>query len=187
MIVTKDKVVSLTYELRVDDPSGDIVEALPRESPLVFLYGSGNLLPKFEANIDGLAVGEQFDFNLTAADAYGDLNQDAIVNVPIQAFEIDGKIDEKMLKLGNKIPMQDSNGNKLTGVVKTVTDESVTMDFNHPLAGNSLFFKGEITDIRDATEDELNHGHVHFDDSCGDEGCSSCGCGGHGEDGGCGC
>ena len=186
MIVTKDKVVSLTYELRIDDPSGEIVEALSEESPLVFLYGSGNLLPKFEENIDGLGVGEQFDFDLEAMDAYGEMNQDAIVNVPVQAFEIDGKIDENMLKLGNKIPMQDSQGNRLTGTVKEITADAVVMDFNHPLAGNRLFFKGAITDIREATEDELSHGHVHPEGSSGD-GCSSCGCGGHGHDGGCDC
>ncbi|MBN1599770.1 MAG: peptidylprolyl isomerase [Bacteroidales bacterium] len=173
MEVTKEKVVSLTYELRQNDANGKIIETLTKDSPLTFLFGTDNLLPKFEENIDGLKVGDSFDFNLEASEAYGSVNIDAIINVPVKAFEIDGKIDDNMLKLGNKIPMQDASGNKLSGVVKEITEESVKMDFNHPLAGKDLFFKGEITDIREATEEELHHGHAHYPGSC--EGCSDCG------------
>jgi FKBP-type peptidyl-prolyl cis-trans isomerase SlyD len=173
VIITKDKVVSLTYELRLDRQDGEIVETLSSDSPLIFLYGSGNLLPKFEENIDGLRVGDKFDFNLPALDGYGEINHDAIVDVPISAFEIEGKIDHSMLHSGNKIPMQDSSGNKLTGRVVKVKNENVSMDFNHPLAGNHLFFKGEITDIRDATDEEIKHGHTRYSENC--EGCDSCG------------
>lgn len=173
MIVTKNKVVSLTYELRLDNPGGEIIESLSEESPLTFLYGSGGLLPKFEENIDGLKAGEDFNFNLDAKEAYGEVNENAIVKVPISAFEIDGKIDHNMLKVGNKIPMQDASGNKLTGIVQEISTENVTMDFNHPLAGNTLFFKGKITEIREATEEELTHGHAHYTGSC--DGCEDCG------------
>jgi FKBP-type peptidyl-prolyl cis-trans isomerase SlyD len=173
MIVSKDKVVSLTYELRLDSPKGEVVESLNNDSPLIFIYGSGNLLPKFEDNINGLKIGDRFDFNLTATDAYGEVNNEAIVSVPISAFSINGNIDHDMLLIGNKIPMQDSSGNKLTGIVKEVSDQAVEMDFNHPLAGNHLFFNGEITDIREATEEEMTHGHAHYPGSC--EGCETCG------------
>jgi len=173
MIISKDKVVSLTYELRLDGNKGEIVETLNDDSPLTFLYGSGNLLPKFEQNINGLKVGDSFSFDLKAEDAYGEVNENAIVNVPISAFEIDGKIDNNMLQEGNKIPMQDASGNKLTGIVKEITDESVVMDFNHPMAGNHLFFSGKITEVREATNEEMNCGHVHYPGSC--EGCSDCG------------
>jgi FKBP-type peptidyl-prolyl cis-trans isomerase SlyD len=173
MIVSKNKVVSLTYELRLDNPVGEVVESLTEDSPLTFLYGSGGLLPKFEENIDGLEVGEDFKFNLAAEDAYGHVNENAIVKVPITAFEIEGKIDHNMLKIGNKIPMQDASGNKLTGIVQEVSTEQVTMDFNHPLAGNELFFSGKITEIREATDEELTHGHAHNPGSC--EGCDDCG------------
>ena len=189
MIVAKDKVVSLTYELRVDNPEGSIIESLNNDSPLIFLYGAGNLLPRFEENIAGLKIGDRFDFNLNAIEAYGEVNNDAIVNVPISAFSINGSIDQDMLRIGNRIPMQDSAGNKLTGIVTEVTDEVVKMDFNHPLAGNHLFFNGEITDIREATEEEIMHGHIHSHGSCG----GGCGCGdGHDSCGdgcgdGCGC
>jgi FKBP-type peptidyl-prolyl cis-trans isomerase SlyD len=173
MKISKDKVVSLSYELRLDHKDGEIVETLKPEGPLVFIYGSGNLLPKFEENISGLLVGDQFNFSLAASEAYGEINQEAIVNIPISVFEIDGKIDDNMLKIGSTIPMQDSSGNRLTGKVAEVSTESVKMDFNHPLAGNHLFFKGEITDIRDATEEELQHGHAHFTGSC--DNCETCG------------
>ena len=173
MIVTKNKVVSLTYELRTDNSNGEIVESLSEESPLTFLYGSGGLLPKFEENIDGLQVGEKFDFNLSVKDAYGDVNENAIVKVPVSAFEVNGRIDENMVKIGNKIPMQDASGNKLTGIVQEINSENVTMDFNHPLAGTPLYFKGKITEVREATEEELTHGHAHYPGSC--EGCTDCG------------
>ena len=173
MIISKEKVVSLTYELRVDSIDGEIIETLTEESPLTFLFGSGGLLPKFEENLAGLKVGDNFNFSLKSNDAYGEVNQDAIVAIPKTAFEIDGKINGSMLTVGKKIPMQDASGNKLTGVVQEVNLDKVIMDFNHPLAGNNLFFKGEITDIREATEEEMYHGHAHYPGSC--EGCSDCG------------
>ena len=173
MIISKDKVVSLTYELRLDSSNGQVVETLNDDSPLTFLYGSGNLLPKFEQHINELKVGDKFSFDLVAEDAYGEINENAIVEVPVTAFEIDGKIDDKLLQLDNKIPMQDASGNKLTGIVKEINGETVKMDFNHPMAGNHLFFSGKVVEIREATEEELHHGHAHYPGSC--EGCEDCG------------
>lgn len=179
MVVSQNKVVSLSYELRLSSISGEIIESVDRNSPLTFLFGTGSLLPKFEDNLAGLKVGDQFDFNLISEDAYGDFDENSIVKIPAHVFQVDGKIDDELVKIGNKIPMQDNNGNHLTGVVKAFDAESVTMDFNHPLAGQHLFFKGEITELRQATEDELSHGHLH--QSAGCEGCSSCGT----DEGGC--
>ncbi len=171
--VEKDKVISLAYELRVDNSNGKVIESLDTNSPFTFLFGSGNLLLKFEDKIKGLKVGDKFDFDITSKDAYGEVNQNAIVDVPKQAFEINGEIDEKLLQVGNTIPMQDNSGNRLNGVVKTINGNTVKMDFNHPLAGNHLFFKGEILEIREPTAEELQHGHAHYPGSC--EGCSDCG------------
>lgn len=173
MIVSQNKVVSLTYELRVNGKAGEVIEKVDNNSPLTFLFGTGSLLPKFEENLAGLKVGDSFDFNLISEDAYGHIDENSVIKVPLQAFQMDGKVDYDLVKIGNKIPMQDSEGHRLTGVVKTVDTDSVTMDFNHPLAGNHLFFKGEITDIRQATEEEITHGHLHSAGSC--EGCDSCG------------
>lgn len=173
MVVSQNTVVSLTYELRVNG-NNDVIEAVDRNSPLTFIYGSGSLLPKFEDNLTGLKVGDTFDFNLTSEDAYGNYDDNSIIQVPLQAFQIDGKVDYELLKIGNKIPMQDSEGHRLTGVVRTIDTDTVTMDFNHPLAGNHLYFKGEITEVRQASEEEMTHGHVHGGCACG-SGCDSCG------------
>ncbi len=167
MTIKNDKVVSLVYELRLGSPEGEVIESLSNDNPLVFLYGVGNLLPKFEEYIQGLNVGDKFDFNLTSSDAYGEVNDSAIINIPISAFEVNGTVDDDVLKIGNIIPMRDNQGNRLDGMVKEVTTSDVKMDFNHPLAGSHLFFKGEVTDIRDATEEELTHGHIHSGCECG--------------------
>lgn len=188
MVITNEKVVSLTYDLRVDNAQGDVIESIKDDNPLTFLYGVGNLLPKFEEHLDGLKVGDSFNFDLTASDAYGDVNDQAIVDVPITAFQVNGSVDDSLLKIGNTIPMRDNTGNRLNGVVKEITNDNVTMDFNHPLAGNHLFFSGTVTEIREATEEELSHGHVGGC-GCGGGGCDSehnhqgNGCG----DGSCGC
>jgi FKBP-type peptidyl-prolyl cis-trans isomerase SlyD len=173
MVVSNNKVVSLAYELRLNSKEGEIVETVERNSPLAFIYGNGSLLPKFEDYLAGLKVGDTFNFDLPSEDAYGEFEASSVIQVPIKAFEIDGKVDDNLVKIGNKIPMQDGEGHRLTGVVKSIDTESVTMDFNHPLAGNHLFFKGEITDIRHATEEELAHGHIHQHNDC--EGCAGCG------------
>jgi len=199
MIAQKDKVVSLSYILRrADSVDKEIVEEVGKDTPLTFLFGHGNLLPKFEANIDGLKVGDKFAFDLPCDDAYGKTQAEAIVDLPKNIFEIDGAIDEEMLVVGNAIPMMDGNGNRLTGLVLEVADDTVKLDFNHPMAGADLNFAGEVVDIREATEDELKHGHIHQAGGCGGScGSGDCGSGGCGEEGcesgsegsscGCGC
>ena len=109
------------------------------------------------------------------------------------------KVDENLLKIGNMIPMMDAEGRRMNGKVVTIEEEVVKMDFNHPMAGNDLFFKGQVTDVREATEEELHHGHIHGNGggcgcgsgggSCGDGSCDdkdACDDGGHGSCG-CGC
>ena len=165
MKVEKNRVVSLSYELKV---KAQTVENVGADAPLQFLFGTGNLLPKFEENLDGLKLNDDFDFHLKSNDAYGAVNKDAIVDVPIKAFEVDGKIDQELLKVGNHVPMLDQSGNRLNGLVIQIDTEFVTMDFNHPLAGDDLHFNGRIVEIREATSDELEHGHghVHNPESC---------------------
>lgn len=181
MVISKNKVVSLSYELRLNSKDGEVVETVTDSSPLTFLFGNGNLLPKFEDHLAGLQAGDDFNFQLSSEDAYGNVNPNSILNVPLKSFEIDGKVDYELVRIGNTIPMQDSEGHRLNGIVKAVETDTVTMDFNHPLAGNGLFFKGFVTDIRQATDEELHHGHVHnHQPDC--DGCSGCG---DGEDGCC--
>lgn len=169
MTIQENKVVSLTYELRVNDEESEVVEKVEEKSPLTFLFGHGNLIPDFEANISGLKEGDHFDFKLDPEQAYGEVSDEAVVDLPKNIFEIDGKIDENLLQVGNNIPMQDSSGNKLNGVVLEVADESVKMDFNHPLAGETLIFKGKIQEIRDASNEELEKGQVEQSGESTDE------------------
>ena len=169
-----NKVVSIIYELRKDNINGEVVERLDSERPLTFIFGKGNLLPKFEDNLKGRKAGEEFSFFLTSEDAYGPVQENAIVDVPLNIFEIDGKVDNNILQIGKVIPMMDREGRHLNGTVKKIGLENVTMDFNHPMAGESLFFKGEIIEVRNATEDELSHGHIHSEGNC--EGCSDENC-----------
>jgi FKBP-type peptidyl-prolyl cis-trans isomerase SlyD len=174
MIVSQNKVVSLTYELRLNENQGNVIESVDRESPLTFIFGKGSLLPKFEDNLAGLKPGDSFAFDLKSEDAYGNYDENSIIKIPLTAFQMDGKIDYELVKIGSKIPMQDSEGHRLTGVVKVVDKDTVTMDFNHPLAGNHLYFKGEITDVREASVEEIMHGHAHSQCGC-NGGCGSCG------------
>jgi len=158
MNVSKNKVVSISYELKVD---GDLIDAAQADNPLVFLYGHGQLLPLFEDNIKDLSEGDSFEFMIQSKDGYGEVNDQAIVELPKEIFVIDGELQEDLLVIGNRLPMRDSEGNALDGTVVEVTDNSVVMDFNHPLAGKDLYFTGKVENIREATAEEISHGHVH--------------------------
>ncbi len=170
MKIERNTFVSLTYQLRLNGADGELIEETGNENPLEFVFGAGRMLEMFEQKLEGLGAGDAFNFELKADEAYGDVNEDAIVDLPKNIFEVNGSIDEEMLSVGNTVPMQDAHGNRLNGIVLEVTDELVKMDFNHPLAGDDLFFSGSVIAVREATEDELM-------DACG-SGCSSGGCGG---------
>ncbi|MCX2739281.1 FKBP-type peptidyl-prolyl cis-trans isomerase [Pontibacter anaerobius] len=163
MKIEKNKVVTLSYELRIMDEQGEpsLIETADKEQPMVFIYGMSGLPEQFEEQLEGLSVGDAFDFKLNAEEGYGSQDENAVVDLPKQAFEIEGAVPEDMLEIGNYIPMTDSEGNQLQGRVVEVTADTVKMDFNHPLAGKELFFKGTVENIREATQDELSHGHVH--------------------------
>jgi len=178
MEIKKDKVVSITYELRKDKENGEVVETVTSENPLTFIYGTGGMLPKFEEHLGGLKSGEQFKFGLNSEDAYGPVVENAIVDVPVDVFKVDGQVDTNILQVGNMVPMMDNSGNRLNGLIQEIGDTAVKMDFNHPMAGKDLFFAGTITEVRDATDEELSHGHVHGNGGCegGNCGDGSCNC-----------
>ena len=179
MTIAKDKMVSVTYELKLDGKDGDVFEKAAKESPLVFLYGSGMMLPAFESGLSGKNPGEAFEISITAADAYGEVNEEAIVDLPKNIFMVDGKIDEQLISPGNSVPMMSTSGQRMDGLVVSVDENTVQMDFNHPLAGEDLLFTGEILDVRDATSEELNAAYSSgcgCGSGCGDGGCDSGGC-----------
>jgi FKBP-type peptidyl-prolyl cis-trans isomerase SlyD len=161
MKVGKDKVVTLTYVLRMNDEKGEIIQEVDESRPFVHLFGAGTLLPAFEANLDSLEPEATFGFSIPASDAYGGKNDEAIIELDKSLFEIDGKIDDELLAIGNVIAMQDQDGNPVDGRVLEVKDDTVIMDFNHPLAGQDIHFSGKILEVREATSEELDHNHVH--------------------------
>ena len=163
MKVELNKVVSVTYRLEANPQGGtkNHIETAGNDQPLVFLFGTGGLIPAFEENLLGKSVGEKFSFSIDAANAYGDVNTDALVELPIDIFKVDGVVDMSLLRTGNMVPMNDHEGNRLDGKVIGINGDSVKMDFNHPLAGHDLHFSGEVIDVRDASPEELQHGHAH--------------------------
>jgi len=161
MQITKNTVVSLSYILKRDDANGEIIEETRAGDPLVFLYGNGQMLPKFEEYLNALKAGDAFEFTLASDDAYGEMDQDAIIDLDKSIFQVDGKTDDEMLAIGNVIPMRDDQGNMLQGIVVSVTKDMVRMDFNHPMAGNVLHFAGKVIEVREASAEELSHGHAH--------------------------
>lgn len=161
MKIDKNKVVSLLYELHVGNANGELVEKVDPAEPFVFIFGTGGLLPEFESNLLGKEAGDKFEFGIKSENAYGNIALEAIVDLPKSIFMVNGELATEMLQVGNMVPMRDQQGHPLHGKVLAVEIETVKMDFNHPMAGKDLFFTGEILEVRNATEEELCHGHVH--------------------------
>ena len=163
MQVSKNKVVTVTYDLHCNLP-GDVkhhVETADIKNPLSFIFGSGMMIPGFEKGLDGKSKGDKFTFSIESEDAYGSVEETAVIKLPIEIFKVDGVLDLNLLKIGKVLPLNDNEGNVLNGTVMAFDTETVTMDFNHPLAGHHLHFSGEVVDIREASTEELAHGHVH--------------------------
>ncbi len=161
MTIDQHKVVTLSYVLS-NHSNGQKIEQTSSESPMVFLYGVGGLIPAFEEQIKGKSIGDQFNFHIEAEQAYGLVNEGKIAMIPIDVFHDEqGNFDATYFSVGATIPMSNSEGDRMIGTIKNVTDEMIEMDFNHPLAGIDLHFSGEILGVREADPDEIAHGHVH--------------------------
>ncbi len=187
MKITANKFVAVTYDLNVGEgEERELMERATAQTPLKFIYGVGTMLPAFEEALKGLEAGEKFDFSLAPADAYGEYNEESVLELPKNIFEVEGKFDAEMIKEGNTVPMMDSNGNRLNGSVLEVKDDVVVMDFNHPLAGETLHFSGEVLDVHDPTEEEVAQLTGAGGCGCGCDSCDS-DCGDQGTDGNCGC
>ena len=186
MKIGQNKVVEFCYELEVD---GQVVDHTTKERPLDYIHGTGSLLPKLEAHIEDMEPGSKFDVTLSPADGYGEVDPSRIIDLPKAAFEVNGEIREDLLVPGNTIPMMNSMGGVIPGVVLEVSEDSVKMDLNHQMAGKTLHFTGEILTVREATEKELTEGlhgeYVHTCGGCHGHGGECGGCGDHGD--GCGC
>ncbi len=181
-MIKKDMIVKLTYDLYVDgEETGkeELMERATAEHPLVYCHGRGMMLPLFEAGLEGKEAGESFDFRIAAADAYGEYDNEAVLTLSREVFCIDGKFDEERVYVGNIVPMTTAEGQIVNAQIAEITDENVTIDLNHPLAGENLHFTGKVIEVRDATEEEiasLTRKCGGCGGSCG-EGCNDGGCG----------
>lgn len=161
MDIAVNKVVSVHYTLTEGTPEGQLVETTNGGEPLVFIYGIGMMIPDFEKNLVGMKSGDKFAFGIPAASAYGEYDETALVEVPKNMFEMDGKIPDGLLEVGNMLPLTDQNGNHFQGMVAWIGLDKVKIDFNHPMAGVDLYFSGHVENVREAEPAELEHGHVH--------------------------
>lgn len=183
------KYVELGYDLYEVTPEGEkLVHQTSADDPERFIFGvTKGVIEPLEHAIDGLEVGGEFDVKVPADKAFGAYDPEQVATLPRDIFEIDGKFDAETVRPGAVLPMMTADGYRINGVVKEVTDSDVKMDFNHPLAGKDVRFKGKITMVREATPEELQpaQGCGCGCSSCGDD----CGCesGGNCGDSGCGC
>ena len=189
MKAEQNKMVGVDYKLTVD---GQVADQSRPGQPLEFIFGTGMLLPKFEEAIAGKEPGDKVAFTLEPKDGYGEIIAEAVVDLPKNIFMADGKIAEDILFAGSQIPMSDAQGNRMIGIVKEVGDETVKMDFNHPMAGKTLNFEVEVVSVRDVTPEDLQ-GHCSCGSCGGDHECGGdcghddCGCGDHEHHGHCNC
>jgi FKBP-type peptidyl-prolyl cis-trans isomerase SlyD len=166
MEIAENTVVSLTYELYIDAEEDnqdemEIVEVVGEDDPMVFIHGMSGLPPVFEEKLRGLKSGDSFHFTIESQDGYGDVDVEAIVNLPKEIFMVDGQLAEDILQIGNFVPFNNEENEPITGRIADIGEEYVIVDFNHPLAGKEMHFDGKIIGVRAATAEELDHGHVH--------------------------
>ena len=161
-----------------------LLEQTEEGKPFWFISGMGMTLPKFDEELAKLGRGETFDFVIAKEDAYGEADPERIVELPKEAFVVDGKFDSEHVKKDAQIPLQNEEGQRFWGRVTEITDTQVTVDLNHPLAGKNLHFVGTVIENRDARENEIRQ---MIDMISGADGCGGCGgCGEGGCGGGCG-
>ena len=163
MTISNNKVVEVNYHLsaNVEEEASELIEQTTKETPFVFIFGSGQLLPDFEKNLLNKKVGDKFDFAVLPKNGYGISDDEMITKIPKDAFHVDGVFDAERVIEGEELMMNDAEGNELMGFVSEIGDDYVIMDFNHPLADHHLHFVGEVLSVREATAEELDHGHVH--------------------------
>lgn len=155
MKIGQNKVAEIHYTLKNDN--GDTLDSSDGREPLAYIQGIGNLIPGLETALEGKQKGDKFEAVIPPEDAYGQRSNDFIHKVPKENFQGEG--DEELVP-GMQVQVETNNGPAIAIVTKVDGDE-VTLDMNHPLADMTLHFDVEIMSVREATEEEVSHGHVH--------------------------
>ena len=176
MKVAKNVVVSIAYQVRTQD--GVLVDEAPVNQPLDYLQGHNNLVIGLENALEGKAVGDKFEVRVKPEEGYGEYNENMVQRVPKEVFQ---GVDE--LVVGMRF-IADTDIGPLPVVITEVAENDVVVDGNHMLAGQELLFSVEVVATREATLEEIAHGHIHQDDGCcgghdSDEEGHGCGCGSH--------
>jgi len=151
--VQKDVVVSMEYTLQVD---GEEIDSSKGQDPLQFLVGYGNIISGLEREMTGMKVGDSKDVVIQPEDAYGEYDDEAFMEVPRDQFPQDMPVEE-----GLELSVRDDQGQSRYARIDIVEGDTVTLNFNHPLAGDELHFSVKVVNLREPTEEELEHGHVH--------------------------
>lgn len=151
--IKQDSVVTLHYTLK--DDAGEVIDSSAEREPLAYLHGHGNIVPGLERELEGKQAGDKLSVKVSPQDGYGEHEERLVQQVPRSAMS--GIPD---VRVGMRLRAQTDQGEHFF-TVTDVSDETVTIDGNHPLAGQNLNFDVEVTDVRDATTEELTHGHVH--------------------------
>ncbi len=181
--IKNGKYVELVYDLyELSDKGEKLVHQCNPEEPEQIVFGvTQGVVEPLEQALEGLSAGDEFNVKATAEQAFGPYEPEHVLTLERELFMVDGKFDDEMVKVGHAVPMMTADGFRMMGLVKEISAQSVVMDFNHPLAGKDIVFKGKVLTVRDASEEELNP-------HCG---CGSCGGGECGDscdcDGNCGC
>jgi FKBP-type peptidyl-prolyl cis-trans isomerase SlyD len=150
-----DKLV-VTIHYTLTDESGEVIDSSEGADPLAYLHGAGNLIPGLERELLGKTAGASLKTTVSPEDGYGEFQPELVETVPREAFE-----DIEKIEAGMAFEAEDSDGQARRVVVKEVSDDGITIDGNHPLAGVELNFDVQVVEVRDASEEEIAHGHVH--------------------------
>lgn len=154
------KAIAISYNLYKDTATGELIESTEGKAPLSFLSGLGQMIPEFEANIADLKEGDTFSFGIKSENAYGSHKEEAIIELAQDMFMKDGKMVEEVV-VGNVLPLEDQNGSVIPGKILSINTETITIDMNHLLADQNLYFTGKVLEMRAATEEEVAHKHAH--------------------------
>jgi FKBP-type peptidyl-prolyl cis-trans isomerase SlyD len=153
MPIARDSVVTIHYTLK--DDAGGVIDSSASGEPLAYLHGHGNIVPGLEKELTGRDVGDKISVKVAPAEGYGEYDKDLVQSVPRRALS-----GIKDVRPGMHLHAQTEQGPR-TVTVTRVAGDMVTLDGNHPLAGKNLHFDIQVEDVRQATEEELTHGHVH--------------------------